>query len=47
MNQLKNSTEDKTTKHLQKEINLIHTIELQILKLKLLKKHYIDKIKNV
>ena len=47
MNELKNSTNDNATKHIQKEINLIHIIELSILKLKSLKKQYNDKIKNL
>ena len=47
MNDLKNCTDDNTSKHLQKEINLIHSIELNLLKLKSLKKLYDEKIKNL
>ena len=47
MNQLKNSVEDKTIKELNKEINICHTIQLNLLKLKSLKKQYNEKIKNL
>jgi hypothetical protein len=47
MNQLKNSIEDKTIKQLNKEINICHTIQLNLLKLKSLKKQYNEKIKNL
>jgi len=47
LNELKNCTNDSTTKHLHKEINIIHTIELNILRLKSLKKLYEEKIKNL
>lgn len=47
MNQLKNSIEDKTIKLLNKEINICHTIQLNLLKLKSLKKQYNEKIKNL
>jgi hypothetical protein len=47
LNELKNTTNDKKIKHLQKEINTVHTLELSLLKLINLKKHYEDKIKNL
>lgn len=47
MNDLRCSTDDNTSKHLQKEINIIHSIELNLLKLKSLKKLYDEKIKNL
>jgi len=47
LNDLKTSSEEKKIKHLQKEINIIHSIEINILKLKSLRKIYEDKIKNL
>ncbi len=47
LNELKITTNDKKIKHLQKEINTVHTLELTLLKLINLKKHYEDKIKNL
>jgi hypothetical protein len=47
MNDLKNCTDDNTSKHLHKEINIIHSIEIHLLKLKSLKKLYDEKIKNL
>lgn len=47
MNDLKNCTDENTAKHLHKEINIIHSIELNLLKLKSLKKQYDEKIKNL
>lgn len=47
LNDLKTSSDEKKIKHLHKEINIIHNIELNILKLKSLRKIYEDKIKNL
>ena len=47
MNELKGCTDESTSKHLQKEINIIHSIELNILRLKSLKKLYDEKNKNL
>jgi hypothetical protein len=47
LNDLKTSSEEKKVKHLQKEINIIHSIEINLLKLKSLRKIYDDKIKNL
>ena len=47
LNDLKTSTEERKIKHLQKEINIIHCIEVNLLKFKNLRKLYEDKIKNL
>lgn len=47
MNDLKNCIDDNTSKFLHKQINIIHSIELNLLKLKSLKKQYEEKIKNL
>jgi hypothetical protein len=47
MSDIKSGSEEKKVKHLHKELNIIHTIELNILKLKTLRKIYDEKIKNL
>jgi hypothetical protein len=47
MNDIKSGSEETKTKHIHKEINVIRTIELNILKLRTLRKIYEDKIKNL
>jgi hypothetical protein len=47
LNELKISSDEKKTKQLQKETNIIHSIEINILKLKSLRKNYEDKNKNL
>lgn len=47
LNDIKTGSEEKKVKHLHKEIQVIHNIELNILKLRSLRKTYEDKIKNL
>jgi hypothetical protein len=47
LNDIKTSSEEKKIKHLHKELNVIHNIELNILRLRTLRKLYEDKIKNL
>jgi hypothetical protein len=46
LNDIKSGSEEKKIKHIHKELNVIHNIEINILKLRTLKKNYEDKIKN-
>lgn len=47
LNELKSSSDVKKSKQVEKEINVIHSIEINILKLKSLRKNYEDKNKNL
>lgn len=47
LNDIKSGSEEKKIKHLHKELQVIHNIELNILKLRTLRKIYEDKIKNL
>lgn len=47
LNDIKTSNEEKKLKHLHKELNTIHNIEINILKLRDLRKIYNEKIKNL
>lgn len=47
LNELKADNEEKKIKHLHKQSQLLRSIEINILKLKTLRKIYDDKIKNL
>ena len=47
MNEIKNGTDNNKSKQLHKELNIIHNIELNILKLKTLRKLYQERLNNI
>lgn len=47
LNEIKTGSDEKKNKHLHKELQIIHNIEINLLKLRGLKKSYDDKIKNI
>jgi len=47
LNEIKTAEDGKKNKHLHKEIQVIHNLEINVLKLRVLRKTYEDKIKNL
>lgn len=47
LNEIKTGEEEKKNKHLHKEIQVIHNLEINVLRLRVLRKTYEDKIKNL
>lgn len=47
LNDIKTGSEEKKIKHLHRELQVIHNIELNLLKLRTLRKTYEEKIKNL
>ena len=47
LNEIKTGGEEKKNKHFHKEMQVIHSLEINVLKLRVLRKTYEDKIKNL